>query len=81
MVKPFRVLDSGVIEGRLNIAIGQALVESRQAGKSPDTLRFLRFPPTALIGRHQQLWQGRNRPGGLDDSTARLGRILLLLEG
>jgi lipoate-protein ligase A len=57
MVKPFRVLDTGVIEGRLNIAIGQALVESRQAGKSPDTLRFLRFPPTALIGRHQALKQ------------------------
>jgi len=35
----------------------------------------------ALIGRHRQLWQGRNRPGGLDDSAARLGRILLLLEG
>ncbi len=35
----------------------------------------------ALIGRHRELWQGRNRPGGLDDSTARLGRILLLLEG
>jgi hypothetical protein len=39
----FRVLDTGVLEGRLNIAIGQAIVEQHQAGRSPDTLRFLRF--------------------------------------
>ena len=53
----FRVLDTGVLEGRLNIAIGQAIVEARQAGQVPDTLRFLRFPPTALVGRHQALGQ------------------------
>jgi len=53
----FRVIDTGVLEGRLNIAIGQAIVEARQAGDVPDTLRFLRFPPTALVGRHQALGQ------------------------
>jgi lipoate-protein ligase A len=52
-----RVIDSGVTEGRLNIALGQALIEQHRAGKIPDTLRFLRFPPTALIGRHQALSQ------------------------
>lgn len=57
MPKPFRVLDTGVLEGRLNIAIGQAIVEARQQGAVPDTLRFLRFPPTALVGRHQALGQ------------------------
>jgi lipoate-protein ligase A len=56
----FRVLDTGVLEGRLNIAIGQAIVEARQAGRVPDTLRFLRFPPTALVGRHQALGQEVN---------------------
>jgi lipoate-protein ligase A len=55
--KSFRVLDTGVLEGRLNIAIGQAIIEARQAGRVPDTLRFLRFPPTALVGRHQALGQ------------------------
>ena len=55
--KTFRVIDTGVLEGRLNIAIGQAIVEARQAGAVPDTLRFLRFPPTALVGRHQALGQ------------------------
>jgi lipoate-protein ligase A len=55
--KTFRVIDTGVLEGRLNIAIGRAIVEARQAGEVPDTLRFLRFPPTALVGRHQALGQ------------------------
>jgi len=55
--KVFRVIDTGVLEGRLNIAIGQAIVEARQDGRIPDTLRFLRFPPTALVGRHQALGQ------------------------
>lgn len=55
MAKPFRVIDTGVREGRSNIAFDVALIEERQAGRVPDTIRFLRFPPTALIGRHQDL--------------------------
>ncbi len=50
-----RVIDSGVTEGRLNIALGQALIDRHAAGAIDDTLRFLRFPPTALVGRHQAL--------------------------
>jgi len=60
MTKRFRVLDTGVMEGRLNIAIGQAIVEAHQARRVPDTLRFLRFPPTVLVGRHQALGQEIN---------------------
>lgn len=55
-----RILDTGVLEGRLNIAIGQAIVEAHRAGRVPDTLRFLRFPPTVLVGRHQALRQEVN---------------------
>jgi lipoate-protein ligase A len=55
MSRPFRVIDTGVREGRANIAFDAALIEERQAGRVPDTVRFLRFPPTALIGRHQDL--------------------------
>ena len=51
----FRVIDTGVRDGCLQIAFDQALVELRKAGDVPDTVRFLRFPPTALIGRHQDL--------------------------
>ena len=51
----FRVIDTGVRDGCYQIAFDQALVELRKAGEVPDTVRFLRFPPTALIGRHQDL--------------------------
>jgi lipoate-protein ligase A len=51
------VIDSGVTEGRRNIAIGRALMERHLRGEIGDTLRFLRFPPTALVGRHQVLDQ------------------------
>ena len=57
MSRSFRVIDTGVREGRANIAFDQALVEAHKAGEVPDTIRFLRFPPTALVGRHQALSQ------------------------
>ena len=55
MSQAFRIIDTGVREGRANIAFDAALIEARQNGDVPDTIRFLRFPPTALIGRHQDL--------------------------
>jgi len=55
MADPFRIIDTGVRDGRANIAFDAALIEERQANRVPDTIRFLRFPPTALIGRHQDL--------------------------
>ncbi len=55
MPGPFRIIDTGVREGRANIAFDPALIELRQQDRVPDTIRFMRFPPTALIGRHQDL--------------------------
>ena len=55
MANPFRIIDTGVREGRANIAFDAALIDERQAGRVPDTIRFLSFPPTVLIGRHQDL--------------------------
>jgi len=52
---PFRVIDTGVRAGRANVAFDQALIEARKEGIIPDTIRFLRFRPSALIGRHQIL--------------------------
>ena len=49
----FRVIDTGVRDGRRQIAFDQALIDLHKAGEAPDTVRFLRFPPTVLIGRHQ----------------------------
>jgi lipoate-protein ligase A len=55
MARTFRVIDTGLRDGRRQIAFDQALIDARKAGAIPDTIRFLRFPPTALIGRHQSL--------------------------
>jgi len=58
--KPFRVIDTGVREGRANIAFDAALIELHKRGAIPDTIRFLTFRPTALVGRHQALSQEIN---------------------
>ena len=54
-MKRFRVIDTGVRDGRRQIAFDQALIDAHKAGAISDTIRFLRFPPTALVGRHQAL--------------------------
>ena len=51
----FRVVDAGRRDGRFNIALDQAMIELHQSGRIPDTVRFIHFPPTALVGRHQVL--------------------------
>ena len=53
MTSSFRLIDSGVRDGRMQIAETAALIEMHAAGQMPDLVRFLRFPPTVLIGRHQ----------------------------
>ena len=55
MAAPFRVIDTGLRDGRANIAYDAALIEARRTGVIPDTIRFLAFPPTALVGRHQAI--------------------------
>lgn len=55
MAAVFRVVDTGLREGRANIAFDAALIEAHKAGAIPDTIRFLTFPPSALVGRHQSL--------------------------
>ncbi len=52
---PVRVIDTGLRRGRANVAFDQALIEARGAGLTPDTIRFLRFRPSALVGIHQIL--------------------------
>ncbi len=49
------MIDTGVREGRRQIAFDQAMIDAHKAGRIPDSIRFLRFPPTALVGRHQAL--------------------------
>lgn len=53
----WRVLDTGLRSAAQNIALNRALLEARQAGETPSTLRFLRFFPSALLGYHQSAEQ------------------------
>jgi lipoate---protein ligase len=55
MAAKFRVIDTGLREGRANLAFDAALIEARRAALIPDTIRFLAFTPTALVGRHQAI--------------------------
>lgn len=57
MTKPFRVIDTGRRGGRENIAFDKALIEARREGAIPDTIRFLHFGRTALVGMHQYVGQ------------------------
>jgi lipoate-protein ligase A len=57
MAPRFRVIDTGVRDARPNIAFDQALIGAHRAGAIPDTIRFLQFRPSALVGRHQDLSQ------------------------
>jgi lipoate-protein ligase A len=52
---PLRVVDTGLKPARWNFAMTAALAELHRGGEAPDTLRFLRFPPSAIVGRHQVL--------------------------
>jgi lipoate-protein ligase A len=53
--KPFRVVATGPHGGRESTALDQALIDARQENRIPDTIRFISFLPSALIGVHQYL--------------------------
>jgi lipoate-protein ligase A len=56
----WRLLDTGLRPAAENFAFNRALLEARQAGEAPSTLRFLRFLPSALLGFHQSAEQELN---------------------
>ncbi len=57
MTAPWRLIDTGLRSAAENIALNRALLEARQAGECPSTLRFLQFKPCALLGFHQSAEQ------------------------
>ena len=75
MGSAFRIIDTGVREGRANIAFDPALIELRQQDRLPDTIRFMRFPPTALIGRHQDLSREINLDYCAEDGIGVVRRV------
>ena len=62
MTRPFRVIDTGIRPCREQMAFDLALIEGHRTGTTPDTIRFLTFPPSVLVGRHQAISQELNLP-------------------
>lgn len=56
MSSVWRLLDTGIRSAADNMALDRTLLESCQAG-APNTLRFLQFSPSALVGFHQSVGQ------------------------
>ena len=54
----WRLLDTGKLTASENMALDEALLESKKNGNIPNTVRFLQFfPPAVLLGYHQSLEQ------------------------
>ena len=70
---------------RLACALGQARLAAglerplQAVGRAVRTPLAARLAP--LVQEHRRLWLARSRPGGLDDSAARLERVLAALVG
>ena len=56
----WRLLDTGTRRAAENMALNRALLTGRQQNVSPDTIRFLAFEPSALLGYHQSAEQELN---------------------
>ncbi len=56
----WRLLDTGTRRAAENMAMNRALLTGRQQNVSPDTIRFLAFEPSALLGYHQSAEQELN---------------------
>jgi len=54
MSASMRVLDTGLMSARRNIAVTAALAELHRAGLIADTLRFSAYPTSVLLGCHQR---------------------------
>ncbi|UCE88197.1 MAG: lipoate--protein ligase family protein [Pseudomonadota bacterium] len=53
----WRLLDTGLRRAADHVAINRVMLNAHQAGKVPNTLRFMRFAPCALLGFHQSASQ------------------------
>jgi lipoate-protein ligase A len=53
MSDPIRILDTGRMPARWNVAMTAALAELHAKGRSPDTVRLHRYPACVLLGRGQ----------------------------
>lgn len=57
MAERWRLVDTGLLGAAENMAWDRTLLDAREAGEIGNTLRFLRFQPSALVGHHQSIEQ------------------------
>lgn len=57
MTVKWRLLNTGVRDATDNMALDRAILEVHQQGNQANTLRFLQFTPSALVGYHQSVAQ------------------------
>lgn len=55
MLKPLRVLQTGLGGGRWNTAVSAGLLRMRSAGTASDIIRFYGFTPSVLLGQTQDV--------------------------
>lgn len=53
MMSTIRILDTGLMPARWNIAMTAALADAHATRRAPDTIRFHRYPACVLLGRSQ----------------------------
>lgn len=57
MSNKWRLINTGVRNATENMALDRAILEVHQQGGQANTLRFLQFTPSALVGFHQSVAQ------------------------
>jgi len=70
-----RVIDTGLMAARWNVAMTAALVERHVDGLTMDTLRFHRYPASVLVGRHQILSDAVNTENCMRDNVEIARRV------
>lgn len=75
MPDAFRLIDGGLADGRRLVARDAALLELHARGLVPDTLRFVRCPPSIIVGRHQALRREADLAQCARDGVALIRRL------
>lgn len=53
----WRIIDTGIIDAPINMALDEIILHEVNSGKSPNTLRIMRFaPPCVLLGYNQNVY-------------------------
>lgn len=61
----------------INLGIARLMAKDKATENIPDKIKDELYQELSpLIGSHREIWEYRNRPGGLDDSAGKLEKLL-----